>query len=110
MTRAAVLSVALLVAGCSDSLEQARIERPLGAEVRDSERCRRLDRVRRDWSAVAAASGVLAGSQGIATLPVDDDGARAGLAAGALATGALAAAAVAISDRAGEAWARECSR
>ena len=113
-----VVVLALVVSGCAGSLERARADGALlaagaaepdpGAAAARVERCERLDRQHRTWGAVAKGAAVLAGASGLSTLPVEDQEARAALAAGAITAGAAAAAAVAMSEGAAKSWARDC--
>lgn len=99
---------------CTGSLQQAQASGVKARQVRllapgSAERCQTLDDRRITWGAVGKGAAVLAGASGISTLPVDDERADIGLAAGALTMAAVAAVAVVVEEGAGEAWARECS-
>jgi hypothetical protein len=112
-TSAAAL-VLLSLGGCAGSFEEARLA---GLQARTaakvavfpSERCVSLDNQHRTWGGVAKVSAVLAGAQGLSTIPVEDKTARIGLAAGTAVTAAAAAGAQYVSESAAESWARECS-
>ena len=105
-----LLLVPVLALGCAGSFEETRGAVTVRA-VDVSQRCAELDDEHRRWGAVAKGSGVVAGGLGALPVAVEmTDGARLGVAGGALAAGALAASAVIISESAAESWARECSR
>jgi hypothetical protein len=101
-----VLFVALGLTGCAGRFEEARLA---GVRTADRSYCERLDSRRATWAAIGAGSGVLAGAQGLASLPAEDD-ARLALAASAAAPTEPAATSYAVAESAGASWARECSR
>lgn len=74
-----------------------------------STECVSLDDGHRNWSAVAAGSGMLAGASGIAQIPDDSKQLRIGLAAGTVAAGAIAAFATKESDAFASSWAAQCA-
>jgi hypothetical protein len=118
-----VLALALAsvpaLSGCAGSFELARhggqAERvtlsAAGVPVTPADRahCEAIDGRRQVWSALAKGGAALTGGSGLSAIPVDDPGARAAIAAGAVAIGAFTAAAIAVADGAGAEWARECS-
>lgn len=76
----------------------------------DRSHCEAIDGRYQVWSALAKAGAALTGGAGLATIPVDDQGARIGIAIGAAAVGAFTAAAVAVADGAAVEYARECAQ
>lgn len=101
-------AAALLSFGCASSFEEARLVSPQAGATADRARCEELDDRRVWWGGGAKVAAVLAGSSGLAAIPVESQKAQVGLAAGALAAGALAAGAVYVSEAAGERWVEEC--
>lgn len=106
----ALLSLTLL--GCAGSFETARSYGLSSASAESSgrERCESLDAQRTTWGAVAKGAAVLAGSGGIAALPIESEDAQTALAIGALTAGTVSIISVYVAEQKGEAWARECSR
>jgi hypothetical protein len=116
----APLSLLSLVAlaGCAGSFEEARIagraqrSAQSGGTVNltapPSDYCVSLDSRQSTWHAVAAGAGVLAGTAGLVSIPVDGD-ARTGLAVGSVALATVGAAAIVVADLASVSWARDCS-
>lgn len=75
----------------------------------DRSHCEAIDGRYQVWSALAKGGAALTGASGLATIPVDDQGARIGLAIGAAVVGSFTAAAVAVADGAAVEFVRECS-
>ena len=103
-----IVFLALLFSGCAGSFNESKGSLKLGAPP-PSERCVSLDDGRRNWSAVARTSGLLAGASGLSTIPVDTQELRIGLAAGTATLAAVTVFATVQSDGLGERWAAECS-
>lgn len=108
---------ALMSFGCVASFEEAKLVNPHYARALSaanptgpSERCIELDNARRTWGAIAAGAGVLTGAGGLATIPVEDQGARIGIAAGAVAAAVVAGVSLAEVEGIGVTWVRECSQ
>lgn len=57
----------------------------------DKERCESFRTSHNAWAGVAAAGGVVAGAGGLATIPLESDAGKGGVAAATIAVGALAA-------------------
>lgn len=121
-----VAALALPMTGCAGSFEVAKLAgatdrgvtraqvtyragETQAAAPADPKRCQSLDETHMVWSSLAKAGAALTGGAGLATIPADDQGARIGLAVGAVIVGAFTAAAVTVSDSAAESWSRECS-
>lgn len=104
-----VLILALALTGCAGSFEVARAPKRVGAAQPPSERCIELDDRHAFWGGSSKFSAALAGASGLSTIPIEDERARIGLAAGSAVAAAIAVGADFISDSAGESWARECS-
>lgn len=103
---------ALLLGGCAGTFEEARIagiqrHRELGAAVSDRTRCVQLDNRRTTWGAIAVGAGVLAVPAGLASIPVKNDEAQAGLVAGSVAAAALTVSAKLVADNASHEWVAE---
>jgi hypothetical protein len=113
------LPLCLASTACAGSFEVARhggqTERltlaAAGVPVTPADRshCEAIDGRYQVWSALAKGGAALTGSAGLSTIPVDDQGARIGIAIGAAVVGSFTAAAVAVADGASQEWARECS-
>jgi len=111
------LALALLLPGCAGSLEAARLEGvaarrglPLSAVgSAPSDRCQSLDDTHRYAGGVGKTAAFLAGGEGLATIPVQDDKAKMWLALGVVVTGAAAAGAWWIAEDAASSWAAECA-
>lgn len=99
----------VFVVGCAGSFEEARASHPGIKLAPPAPACVSLDNAHRDWSAVAATAGLLAGGSGLAQIPEDSNGLRIGLAAGTVGMAALAVFATKESDGFAAAWAAECS-
>lgn len=108
---AAVLLLALMpsLMGCSGSFEEARNPSVALGAPPQSQRCADLDDRHALWGGVAKTSAVLAGGSGLATIPVEQDEVRIGLAVGAATMGAVAAGSGFISEAAAASWANECA-
>jgi hypothetical protein len=111
----------LLLSGCAGSLEAARGPRAahvdntpghvaVMVEGAPSERCAQLDDRHAFYGGISKGSAVLAGGAGLATVPVDDKGARIGLAIGAAVMAAVAATSTFIQEASSESWSRECAQ
>lgn len=114
MRRAAIVIAALLVLpACVGRLGQSSQlgadDRAHGMPASSVERCRELDDDRSLWAALAKGGAIVAGGSGLAAVPVDDQGARLGLALGAVAAAAFAALASELQEGRGDEWARECT-
>jgi hypothetical protein len=116
-TVAIVVLGAFLSTGCVASFEEAKLGNPNFARslsaaniTGPSQRCIDLDNARRTWGAIAAGAGVVTGVGGISTIPVEDQGARIGIAAGAVAAAVLAGVSLAEVEGIGATWIRECSQ
>jgi hypothetical protein len=100
------------VAGATDrGVTRAQVSYSAGATAApaDPKRCQSLDETHMVWSSLAKAGAALTGGAGLATIPADDQGARIGLAVGAVIVGAFTAAAITVADSSAESWSRECS-
>lgn len=100
------------VAGAQDrGVTRAQVSYGAGATAApaDPKRCQALDETHMVWSSFAKAGAALTGGAGLATIPADDQGARIGLAVGAVIVGAFTAAAITVADSSAESWSRECS-
>lgn len=100
------------VAGATDrGVTRAQVSYGAGATAApaDPKRCQALDETHMVWSSFAKAGAALTGGAGLATIPADDQGARIGLAVGAVIVGAFTAAAITVADSSAESWSRECS-
>lgn len=102
-----LVALALLCAGCSGTLGEARHAGRVGLPP-DSPRCQALDDRHATWTSVAKGAAVVAGGAGLGTMADDDPRIRTGLAIGAAAGAVTAAVAVAVADGAAASWAREC--
>jgi hypothetical protein len=113
------LPLCLASTACAGSFEVARhggqTERltlaAAGVPVTPADRshCEAIDGRYQVWSALAKGGAALTGSAGLSTIPVDDQGARIGIAIGAAVVGSFTAAAVAVADGAAVEFVRECS-
>lgn len=119
-----MLAAAGMCFGCAGSFELSRVA---GAESRgvartqvtykagttavpiDPKRCQSLDDEHQTWTALAKGGAALTGAEGLTLIPVDDKGARIGLAIGAAVAAAFTAFAVSEADGAASSWAKECS-
>ena len=120
-----VALTALPMTGCAGSFEIAKLA---GAQDRgvtrtqvtykagetpavtpDPKRCQSLDERHMVWSSLAKAGAAVTGAAGLTTIPVEDTGARIGIAVGAVVVGAFTAAAITVADSAAESWSRECA-
>lgn len=100
--KACILGLVLL-SGCAAPLTQP--------ETPASYNCAALDNTHRTWGAIAKFSGVVAGSGGLATLPLtsdDDKTARIAVGVSAVVIGGIAAAAVYVEEDAASTWSAEC--
>jgi len=109
-----IVALALLLGGCAGSFEEAKLAgmdpQARAAAPPPTEHCISLDSQHRTWGGVAKVSAVVAGAEGLSSIPVDDKKVRIGLAAGTAAAAALAAGAAYVSEDAAASWARECSQ
>jgi hypothetical protein len=90
---------AVLLGACSS---------PLARTAKTPERCAELDNRRIGWGAVSKGAAVLAGSSGLATVPLDDGALRTGVALTGVAMAALATASVFVAESSTESFDREC--
>lgn len=100
------------VAGAQDrGVTRAQVSYGAGATAApaDPKRCQSLDETHMVWSSFAKAGAALTGGAGLSTIPADDQGARIGLAVGAVIVGAFTAAAITVADSSAESWSRECA-
>jgi hypothetical protein len=112
-----VAIMALLLPACAGSLQSAAdssvagaVRLPDGSLTADSrERCEQLSDRAQLWGGVSRGSAVLAGAQGIATIPVTSHDAQVALAIGAAVAATSAATASYLESSSAESWARECS-
>ena len=104
----ALLFFGILSMGCSASFEESRLVSPQVGATADRQRCEELDDRRTLWGGIAKGSAIVAGSAGLAAVPVTSHKAEVGLAAGSVAAAALGAAAVYVSESAGDRWVEEC--
>jgi len=113
-TLPSIVLLALLLGGCAGSFEEAKLAgmdpQARAAAPPPTEHCISLDSQHRTWGGVAKVSAVVAGAEGLSSIPVDDQKVRIGLAAGTAAAAALAAGAAYVSEDAAASWARECSQ
>lgn len=72
-------------------------------------RCARLFDGRTVWSAASKGAAAIAGAQGLALIPVNDDDARMGLAIGVALAGAIAVVAGVVADGRNDSFDRECT-
>ncbi len=108
-----LLFLALLafgLTGCAGTFEEARLVAASPESKLDVGYCRKLEDRRITWGAVGKGSALLAGASGLATLPVESSDTRLAVGGAALGAGVIAAASVYVSEQAGEAWVRDCSR
>jgi hypothetical protein len=98
-----LLLIALLCSGCSGGLV-----RPAASP---DPYCVALDKDHRTWGALAKFSAALAGTGGLATLPIDPDEktARVTVGVSAAALAAFAAAAIYVEQDAATTWATRCA-
>lgn len=99
----------LLSTGCAGSFEEARAPKRVGAAPPPSARCITLDDRHAFWGGTGKFSAALSGASGLSTIPIEDDRARIGLAAGSAVFAAVAVGAGFIAEAASESWARECA-
>lgn len=101
------------LSGCAGSLDSARTGglalRLTPATTQPTPYCLALDERHAVFGGVAKGAAILSGASGLATLPVNDDGARLGLAIGALAAGSIAASSVFVAEDAATRYVRDCS-
>lgn len=102
-----IIGIGYCFLGCS-----APLERKTTTPNQLSEKyCIQLDKDHRIWGALAKFSGALAGTGGLATLPIPEDQktARVSVGISAAVMGAFAAAAVYVEQDAASTWAKQCS-
>lgn len=107
---ALLLLVLTLLPGCAASFEESRqAAHPTFQVAAPSTECVSIDSAHRDWSAVAATAGLLAGGSGLGQIPEDSTALRIGLAAGTVSMAALAVFATKESDGFAAEWAASCA-
>lgn len=105
----ALILLFLSVTGCAGSFEEARAPKRLAASPPPSARCIELDDRHTFWGGSSKFSAALSGASGLSTIPIEDERARIGLAAGSAVLAAVAVGAGFVSESASESWARECA-
>jgi len=104
--------VLLVATGCAGSFEEARVAgiqaRAVSSQKAPTDYCQGLDSQRRWWGGIGQGSALLAGAQGLATIPVKNDRAELGLAIGTATVAAGAVVATWVSEDAGAFTAATC--
>ena len=108
--------LASVTSGCAGSLEEAKLAgrayRPLVAKTGttpDGVDCVSIDRAHIVWDGTAKVAAFLASGEGIAMIPIHDEGARVGLAVGVIGAGAVAILAESFSVGLATEWAKYCA-
>lgn len=101
--------VAALLAGCSGTFSEARLDgAPKFAVSLDPPECVAIETARRNWDAAAKGAAIAAGATGISVIPIHGEEARVAVIASGVAVGIFAAISVAEADAFAKDWVRQC--